>query len=88
MLKVQLKVEGTKTKTPAELEEAVDLLGSSISISADLESISIYGNSLARNLEQTLDLVNEILTEPRWDKEAFEIAKTRRLSNIQQGATR
>ena len=83
-LLANLMNEGTKTKTPAELEEAVDLLGSSISISADLESISIYGNSLARNLEQTLDLVNEILTEPRWDKEAFEIAKTRRLSNIQQ----
>ena len=83
-LLANLMNEGTKTKTPAELEEAVDLLGSSISISADLESISIYGNSLARNLEETLDLVNEILTEPRWDKEAFEIAKTRRLSNIQQ----
>ena len=76
--------EGTKSKTPAELEEAIDLLGSSISISAGLESISISGNSLAKNLDATLDLVNEILTEPRWDKKAFEIAKTRRLASIQQ----
>jgi zinc protease len=83
-LVANLMNEGTKTKTPAELEEAVDLLGSSISISAGLESISISGNSLSRNLEKTLDLVNEILTEPRWDNEAFEIAKTRRLSSIQQ----
>ncbi|MFL2511163.1 MAG: M16 family metallopeptidase [Candidatus Neomarinimicrobiota bacterium] len=83
-LVANLMNEGTKTKTPAELEEAVDLLGSSISISAGLESISISGNSLSRNLEKTLDLVNEILTEPRWDNEAFEIAKTRRLASIQQ----
>ena len=83
-LVANLMNEGTKTKTPAELEEAVDLLGSSISINAGLESISIYGNSLTRNLDKTLDLVNEILTEPRWDNEAFEIAKTRRLASIQQ----
>tara|TARA_A100001015_G_scaffold313217_1_gene419977 strand:+ start:968 stop:3793 length:2826 start_codon:yes stop_codon:yes gene_type:complete len=83
-LVANLMNEGTKTKTPAELEEAVDLLGSSISISAGLESISISGNSLSRNLEKTLNLVNEILTEPRWDNEAFEIAKTRRLASIQQ----
>jgi len=83
-LVANLMNEGTKTKTPAELEEAVDLLGSSISISAGLESISISGNSLTRNLEKTLNLVNEILTEPRWDNEAFEIAKTRRLASIQQ----
>jgi len=83
-LVANLMNEGTKTKTPAELEEAVDLLGSSISISAGLESINISGNSLSRNLEKTLNLVNEILTEPRWDNEAFEIAKTRRLASIQQ----
>ncbi len=83
-LVANLMDEGTKSKTPAELEEAIDLLGSSISISAGLESISISGNSLAKNLDATLDLVNEILTEPRWDEKAFEIAKTRRLASIQQ----
>ena len=83
-LVASLMDEGTKTKTPAQLEEAIDLLGSSISISAGLESIGISGNSLAKNLDATLELVNEILTEPRWDKEAFEIAKTRRLASIQQ----
>tara|TARA_B100001093_G_scaffold133184_1_gene125909 strand:+ start:7849 stop:10674 length:2826 start_codon:yes stop_codon:yes gene_type:complete len=83
-LVANLMDEGTKSKTPAELEEAIDLLGSSISISAGLESISLSGNSLAKNLGATLDLVNEILTEPRWDEKAFEIAKTRRLASIQQ----
>lgn len=83
-LVANLMDEGTRSKTPAELEEAIDLLGSSISISAGLESIGISGNSLAKNLDATLDLVNEILTEPRWDEKAFEIAKTRRLSSIQQ----
>ena len=80
--------EGTKSKTPAELEEAIDLLGSSISVSAGLEGLYISGNTLAKNFDQTIALVTEMLTEPRWDKQAFDIVKNRRLNIIKQGKTR
>ena len=79
--------EGTKTKTPAELEAAIDLLGSSISFSAGLEGMYVSGNTLERNLDKTVALVTEILTEPRWDEKSFKIVKNRRLNIIKQRKT-
>ena len=79
--------EGTKTKTPAELEAAIDLLGSSISFSAGLEGMYVSGNTLERNLDKTVALVTEMLTEPRWDEKSFEIVKNRRLNIIKQRKT-
>ncbi len=62
-----LMMEGTQSKTPAELEEAIGLLGSSISMNGNPEEIRIYGTCLSRNFEPTLALVEEILLQPRWD---------------------
>ena len=61
-------MEGTATKTPAELEEEIELLGASINMFTTRESIVIRGNTLVRNFDKTLDLVEEILLEPRWDE--------------------
>jgi len=78
--------EGTKTKTPEELDEAIDLLGANIYIGAGNESISIYVNTLARNFEKTISLVEEMLLEPRWDTASFGIVKTRTLNNIRRNS--
>lgn len=78
--------EGTANKTPEELEEAIDLLGASIRVSASLESMTVSVNCLARNLEKTIDLVNEIILEPRWDEEEFDIAKMKVINNLKRNA--
>ena len=44
--------EGTKNKTPEQLEEAIGLLGASIRVSSGNEDISIDVRSLARNFEK------------------------------------
>jgi len=75
---------GTKNKTPEQLEEAIDLLGSRISVRASREGIEVSGSSLARNFQSTLDLVKEIVLEPRWDEKEFGIAKTKVLNNLKQ----
>jgi zinc protease len=72
----QLMMEGTKNKTPQELEEEIEKLGARISISASNNEISINVNTLARNYDKVLALVEEILLEPRWDVEEFDMAKT------------
>ena len=72
-----LMTEGTANRTPEELEEAIELLGANISVRAGQQSISVNVNTLARNFESTLALVEEILFEPRWDEEQFELAKSR-----------
>jgi zinc protease len=80
----QLMNEGTKNKTPLELEEAIEGLGSSISIGASGTSISISANTLTRNYEKTLALVEEMLLEPRWDAEEFALAKVRTVNNLKR----
>lgn len=78
--------EGTKNKTPEQLEDAIGLLGASISVGSDNESITLRVSSLARNFEKTLSLAEEILLEPRWDAEQFALAKSRIINGIKRNA--
>jgi zinc protease len=64
-------MEGTKNKTPIELEEAIDDLGSSISMYTSTESIVIRANCLTSKFNDTYSLIEEILFEPRWDEKEF-----------------
>lgn len=83
-LLANLMTKGTKDKTPQELEEAIELLGSEIYVRAQDEKIRISGSSLSRNFTKTIELVKEILLEPRWDDSEFKLVKQQVLSQIQQ----
>ncbi len=76
--------QGTKNKTPEELEEATELLGSDINMYAGREEINMNASSLSRNFDKTVDLMREILLEPRWDSSEFAIALTRNKNIILQ----
>ena len=76
--------EGTKNKTPEELEDAIGMLGASINVRADNEDISINVNTLTKNFEKTLALVEEMLLEPRWDEEQFALAKSRIINTLKR----
>ncbi len=76
--------EGTATKTPEELEEEIDLLGARIGVYSGTENMTVYVNCLTRNYEKTLALVEEILLQPRWDEEQFELTKLRMINNIKR----
>ncbi len=83
-LVAQMMTQGTKTKTPEELEEAIELLGATIRVSAGSERLVLSGNTLSRNYAATVELAEEILLEPRWDVEEFELIKRRTISQIRQ----
>lgn len=83
-LMATMMTRGTANKTPEELEEAIDLLGASINVFAGRQSITISGNSLARNYDETMALVEEIMLEPRWDEREFDLARQSTLSQIAQ----
>ena len=83
-LMASLMNQGTQNRTPLELEEAIDALGSSIRISGGATSITLSANCLLRNYEATLDLAREMLLEPRWDEEEFGLAKTRVINRLKQ----
>lgn len=85
-LMTDIMMEGTVNKTPEELEEEIELLGANINMFTRSEAIVINANTLTRNFEATLALVQEILLEPRWDEEEFARIKTRTLNSIKRRA--
>jgi len=83
-LTARLMNKGTKNKTVAELEEAIQELGASISIYAGTEATTISGTTMSKNYDKTLALVQEMLLEPRFDENEFELAKQATIANLRQ----
>ncbi len=83
-LTTQLMQEGTKNKTPEELEDAIGLLGARIYMYSGSEEIVVYANCLARYFEETVALVEEMMLEPRWDLEEFDRIKNAQINSIKQ----
>lgn len=75
--------KGTAKRTTAELEEAFESFGATVSIGASEEKFVIAGRTLSRNFNATMDLVAEMLLEPRWDEEEFSLAKARVETELQ-----
>ncbi|RMA58853.1 M16 family metallopeptidase [Ulvibacter antarcticus] len=83
-LMTDILMEGTANKTPEQLEEEIELLGASINMYTSNESIVIRGNTLVRNFDKTMKLVEEILLEPRWDEAEFALIKTKTINQIKR----
>ena len=83
-LMARMMTQGTQKKTPQELEELIQQLGATISVSAGPEDVRISVNTLAKNYDATLALVEEILLEPRWDAKEFDLIKQSTISQIRQ----
>lgn len=77
-----LMMEGTQGKTSAELEEAIDLLGASISMFTTQENLYLRGTCLRAKFQEVLALVEEILLQPRWDEKEFARLKEETIENI------
>jgi zinc protease len=81
-----IMMEGTKNKTPVELEEAIDELGASIYMFTGRESIGISANCLTSKFPEVYKLVEEILLEPRWDEKEFNRIKRETLETIHRNS--
>jgi zinc protease len=79
-----LMMEGTRSRTPVELEEAIEELGATITLTATSESIILNVTSLAARWPAVMDLIAEIVLEPRWDETEFARLKQEALENIQR----
>jgi len=85
-LMTDIMMEGTANKTPQQLEEEIELLGASINMYTGREAITIRGNTLVRNFDKTMKLIEEILLEPRWDEEELKRIKTSTINSIRRSA--
>lgn len=79
--------QGTKTKTPIELDEALQELGANVYISGNKESIIVTGSCLANKLDETFALAKEMLYEPRWDEKEFALAKRQTIEGLKRTET-
>ena len=87
MLTAAVMNSGTRMKTAEELEAAFGQLGARATIGASAERMQLTGYCLKKNLPQVVQLIKEMLLEPRWDEEAMELAKTRMRESIHQSVT-
>jgi zinc protease len=78
--------EGTRNKTPTELQDAIELLGSSLYVWHEGTSMHIAGRTQSAKFDDTMQLLTEMLLEPRWDASEFERLKARRLAKIEERA--
>jgi zinc protease len=85
-LTADLLNKGTAGKTTAELEDAIKSLGSTIRISAGATSTTVSGRTLSHSFAQTMALVEEMVLEPRWDAEEFDLLKRKQINQIDQDA--
>ena len=83
-LTADLLEKGTADRTTAELEDAIKDLGSEIEVSAGNEAVFVSGKALARNFVPTMELVKEMVFEPRFDADEFETLKRQRAEAITQ----
>ncbi len=63
--------EGTQKYTAEQFEAELDKLGSSISFNAGPAQSGITVNCLVKNIDATLELLNEALNHPRFDEKAL-----------------
>lgn len=86
-LTAALMEESTKLHTAEQISDMLNLLGSKISIQSDDEEITMSISSLTKNLDTILKIANEILFQPKFDKEDFDRLKEEQLQTISNQST-
>lgn len=79
--------ESTAKHSAEEIGELLDKLGSSVSIGNNGQDIVVYISSLTKNIDATIAIAEEMLFQPKFDKEEFETIKKQRLEAIANQAT-
>lgn len=69
---------GTKTKTKAQLDEAIDFIGANIGSSAT----GLFGSGLTKHQDKVLSLMSDMLLNPVFPAEEFEKLKKQTLSGL------
>lgn len=88
MLTAAMLSKSTMSTQAEEIENRLDRLGSSVNVSAGEEDFAVNIRCLKSNLKPTLDIVKEILFEPKFDAAEFELEKKLLSDRIGQAQNR
>jgi len=80
--------EDTKIHSSEEIGVMLDKLGSSISFGTDLDQTMVTVRCLKKNLQATLDILEERLLEPRFKEDVFDRIKNQTIEGIKNARTR
>ncbi len=83
-LLTSIMMEGTKDKTPHQLEQALGELGAQLNFTTSAEYITLTGSTLASNYDQVMKLAQEVILQPRWDEKEWARVKQDTVARIQQ----
>lgn len=78
-----LMSESTQNYTTEQMSNALEKLGSQVSIYSDKTHTNVYVSSLTKNVDATLKLVEEKLFKPAFNADDFERNKKQIIQNIQ-----
>ena len=87
-LTANLMNESTKLHTAEQISDMLNMLGSTIEVKADDEEINMNISSLAKNVEATLKIADEMLFQPKFDKADFDRLKEEQIQSINDQATK
>ncbi len=76
----QMLDKGTTTKSKAEIDEAIDFIGASLSTSAN----GVRGSCLTKHMDELLALMTDVLFNPSFPEEEFEKLKKQAISALAQ----
>ncbi len=80
--------DDTKNYTAEQLSVELDKLGSSISYGASTDGIEVRVRTLSKNLDKTIELLEEKLLNPKFTEDAFNRKKKRTIQGIKNSSVR
>jgi len=75
-------LSGTQHRDSVEVAEALQRMGSTLSVAVDSEDLRLQGSALAPSLPDFLALVGELLAEPAFPKGEVEIERARKAQEV------
>lgn len=75
---------GTKNKTRQQLQDELDKLNASVSVSSSLGQLSVNVQTKRGNLPEVLKIVGEMLREPSFPQEEFDLLKRENLESLEK----
>jgi len=75
--------KGTKNRTKAQIDEAIDFIGASMNTSSG----GMFGSTLTKHQDKLLEIMTDVLYNPTFPQEEFDKAKTQTLSGLASAKT-
>lgn len=78
----EILLRGTRTHSRESFEDALEALGATLDVIADVDHLTVVGSTLSSNFEALVELLKEALTEPLLSEKEFQRLKGEILANI------